>query len=224
MQNHGCKKVRRWLLGYTMNQVQVIDAAVMTRPDIAYAVGKLATFMTNPSERHSAEIDRVIIYLRDTKNLAIEHSRPDSDALSTNVVEAASDASFAGNSDRRSAEGYIFKLFGGPVDWKSKRQRVITTSTTEAELLAISQAGKESIWWKRFFDHLGFDPGHKISIKCDNRQTIGILNKEDFSITTKLRHVDIYSNWLRERIQSGDISVQWTPTTSMPVDGLTKSL
>ncbi|EDN08978.1 predicted protein [Histoplasma mississippiense (nom. inval.)] len=146
------------------------------------------------------------------------------DGLSMNVVEAASDASFADNSERRSTEGYIFKLFEGPVDWKSKRQRIITTSTTEAELLAISQAGKESIWWKRFFDHLGFDPGHKISIQCDNRQTVGILTKEDPSITTKLRHVDIYGNWLRERIQSGDISVRWTPTTSMPADGLTKPL
>ncbi|KAG5290094.1 pol-like protein, yeast-enriched transcript [Histoplasma ohiense] len=166
----------------------------MTGPDIAYAVGKLTkltTFMTNPSERHSAEIDCVIIYLRDTKNLAIEYNGPDNDALSMNVVEAASDASFVGNSGRRSTEGYIFKLFGGPVDWKSKRQKVKTTSTTEAELLAVSQAGKESIWWKRFFDHLGFDPGYEISIKCDNRQTIGILNKEDSSITTKLRHVDI---------------------------------
>ncbi|QSS48835.1 hypothetical protein I7I53_08967 [Histoplasma capsulatum var. duboisii H88] len=62
-----------------------------------------------------------------------------------NVFEAASDASFVDNSDKISTEGYIFKLFEGPVDWKSKRQRIVTTSTTEAELLAISQAGKESI-------------------------------------------------------------------------------
>ncbi|QSS48816.1 hypothetical protein I7I53_08942 [Histoplasma capsulatum var. duboisii H88] len=122
-----------------------IYAAVMTRPDIAYAIGKLAIYMTNPSERHSAEIDRVIAYLRDSKNLAIEYSVSDGDGLSMNVFEAASDASFVDNSDRRSTEGYIFKLFEGSVDWKSKRQRIVTTSTTEAELLAISQAGKESI-------------------------------------------------------------------------------
>ncbi|EDN08506.1 predicted protein [Histoplasma mississippiense (nom. inval.)] len=59
-------------------------------------------------------------------------------------IEAASDVSFADNSDKRSTEDYIFKLFEESVDWKSKKQR-ITTSTIEAELLAISQTGKESI-------------------------------------------------------------------------------
>ncbi|EDN10858.1 predicted protein [Histoplasma mississippiense (nom. inval.)] len=91
-----------------------IYAAVMTRPDIAYAVGKLTTYMTNPSERHSAEIDRVIAYLRDSKNLAIEYSVSDSDGLSMNVVEAACDASFADNSDRRSTEGRQSQ-FGGTI-------------------------------------------------------------------------------------------------------------
>ncbi|KAG5297409.1 hypothetical protein I7I48_06516 [Histoplasma ohiense] len=58
----------------------------------------------------------------------------------------------------------------------------------------------------------------------ENDQRRKNLTKKDPSITTKLRHVDIYGNWLRERIQSGDISVQWTPTSNMPADGLTKPL
>lgn len=205
-----------------------IYSAVMTRPDITYAVGKLATFMTNPSEHHSSEADRMISYLRDTKNLAIQYNGNVGRALvldlKPDVVEAASDASFADNPDRRSTQGYIFKLFGGAVDWKSNRQTIVTTSTTEAELVAISQAGKESIWWDRFFRHIQFEPGHKIRIQCNNRQTVGILMKEDPSITTKLRHVDIYGSWLRERVQSGDITVDWVPTAQMPADGFTKAL
>ncbi|EDN09651.1 predicted protein [Histoplasma mississippiense (nom. inval.)] len=95
-----------------------IYAAVMTRLDIAFVVGKLATFIVSPSERHSAEIDRVIAYLRNTKNLAIQYGGADTDALSMNIVEVASGASFADDSDRRSTESDTFKLFGGAVDWK----------------------------------------------------------------------------------------------------------
>jgi hypothetical protein len=35
------------------------------------------------------------------------------------VFSAASDAAFADNQDRKSSEGYLFTLFGGPVDWKA---------------------------------------------------------------------------------------------------------
>ncbi|KAG5299174.1 hypothetical protein I7I50_07538 [Histoplasma capsulatum G186AR] len=74
----------------------------MTRLDIAFVVGKLATFMVSTSERHSAGI----AYLRNTKNLAIQYGGADTDALSMNIVEVASGASFADNSDRRSTESY----------------------------------------------------------------------------------------------------------------------
>jgi hypothetical protein len=39
----------------------------------------------------------------------------------------------------RTAQGYVVKLFGGPIDWKSRKQITVTASTTEAELLAPSR-------------------------------------------------------------------------------------
>ena len=59
---------------------------------------------------------------------------------------AASDASFADNKiTRKSSQGYIFYLFGGPIDWKATLQRCVTKSTTEAELVAASSASTELI-------------------------------------------------------------------------------
>ncbi|KOS36072.1 hypothetical protein ACN38_g13245 [Penicillium nordicum] len=58
------------------------------------------------------------------------------------LVEFASDALFGDNKDRKSSEGYICKLYGGPIDWKASKQKTVTTSTTEAELLALVEAGK----------------------------------------------------------------------------------
>jgi len=50
-----------------------------------------------------------------------------------------SDTAFADNIEtRRSTEGYYFQLFGGPIDWRSTKQKTVTTSTTEAELYTLS--------------------------------------------------------------------------------------
>jgi hypothetical protein len=58
--------------------------------------------------------------------------------------EVASDALFADNSiDQKSSQAYAIKLFGGLIRWQANKQDTVTTSTTEAELLALSQAARE---------------------------------------------------------------------------------
>ena len=126
--------------------------------------------MHNPSPRHRDAADHALLYLYGTKSLAIEFSAeqttmevivkelpaPDSD--DSEHFQASSDAAFADDTKtRRSSEGYLFKLFGGPVDWRASKQRTVTTSTTEAELLALSSAAKEAIWWKRFFQSIDLE-------------------------------------------------------------------
>jgi hypothetical protein len=50
---------------------------------------------------------------------------------------------------RRSSHGFLFKLYGMPIDWKATVQRSVTKSTTEAKLVALSVAGAEMEWWQR---------------------------------------------------------------------------
>ena len=90
-----------------------------------------------------AAVDRAIAYLYSTRFYAIEYGPilPNDPPFIL-----ASDASFADNSDRKSSEGYIAKLFNGPIDWHARKQKTVTTSTTEAELLAISSASKHVLW------------------------------------------------------------------------------
>ena len=62
----------------------------------------------------------------------------------------ASDDSFAHNTlDRKSSQGYIMKRFGRAVAWRANKQDTVTTSSTEAELLAILQTAKETIYLSR---------------------------------------------------------------------------
>ncbi|KGO64395.1 Reverse transcriptase, RNA-dependent DNA polymerase [Penicillium italicum] len=169
---------------------------------------------------HLDAIDRVISYLYQTRFFAIEYAAD----RGSEAVTSASDASFGDNADRKSSEGYLCTLFGGAVDWKAAKQRTVTTSTTEAELLALTEAGKTVQWWMRLFKEIGFDPEHPITIRCDNQQTVDLLRKEDPQLRTKLRHVDIHRHWLRQEVQEGRISVEWVPTAEMAADGLTKLL
>ena len=144
--------------------------------------------------------------------------------VAAKVFECSSDAAFADNLDRKSSHGYLFKLFGGPIAWKATKQTTVTTSSTEAELLAISTASKEVYWWNRFFKNLKFDIGHDINIECDNLQTIRLLSDEHPLLSTRLRHVDIHQHWLRQEVLAKRIAIKWIPTNEMPADGLTKLL
>ncbi len=119
-------------------------AAVITRPDIAFVASQLVTFLCNPSPTHLAAAEQTISYLYRTRTYAIEYSAPTD---TEEIFFIASDTAFADDSlTRKSTGGFLYKLFRGPADWHSAKQKTVTTSSTEAELLALTYATKEIIW------------------------------------------------------------------------------
>lgn len=164
------------------------------------------------------------------RRYAIEFSNPtpirDLDKeTSDEVLQTSSDASFADDPEtRKSTQGYLMKLFNGPIMWQTSKQKTVTTSTTEAELLSLSHTARETIALYRLFADIEFDPEQQPRILCDNQQTVGLIHKERPQLTSKLKHVDIHNLWLRQIHQEGKIKVQWVPTTGMPADGFTKPL
>ncbi|EKG09416.1 Integrase catalytic core [Macrophomina phaseolina MS6] len=198
-------------------------AAISTRPDIGHACSALSAYLTNPSKRHLYLAQRLLEYLVNTKDLAIVYQADVKD--DQRIFVPSSDASFANDAvTRRSYQGSLMMLFGGPVDWKASKQPTVTTSTTEAELLALSETAKQAYWWRRFFRGIQFEPGHLIQIECDNTQTLRLMEENVGKLVTKLRHVDIHHHWLRQEAQAGNVHFKWTPTAQMIADGLTKPL
>jgi hypothetical protein len=63
-----------------------------------------------------------------------------------------------------------------------------------------------------------------ITIKCDNTQTIRLVNEDVAKLQTKLRHVDIHNHWLRQEATRRTIKVEYIPTDNMIADGFTKAL
>ena len=197
----------------------LLYVAITTRPDIAFATSKLSRFLTNPSPTHVQAANRVISYLLGTRTLGLKFGGGDE-------LEIATDASFADDtSDRKSSQGYAMRLFGGLVAWKANKQNTVTTSTTEAELLGLSQTTREALYLSRLLKELGVTlDREKVRIQCDNIQTIRLVNSELAVLSTRLRHVDIHNHWLRQEVSENRIEVAYTPSTENMADGFTKPL
>ena len=123
-----------------------------------------------------------------------------------------------------STEGYLFQLFGGAVDWHSMKQKTVTTSSMEVELLALTNATKELYGWVQLFKAITFNMGHQTMIDCDNQQTLHLLIKDAPLLKTQLCHINIHDMWLCQEVQQGRLHVNWLPTDDMPADRLTKAL
>jgi hypothetical protein len=196
----------------------LLFAATTTRPDTSFAASRLARFLINPSPEHHRAADRVLCYLYETRKKTLRMGGGEG-------LEVASDASFADNTiDRKSSQGYAIKLFGGLIAWKANKQDTVTTSTTEAELLALAQVAKEAMYINRLIMELGIKLSPTIPIQCDNQQTIRLITEEIAKLVTKLRHVDIHNHWLRQAVAHSEITVVYCPTSEMVADGLTKAL
>jgi hypothetical protein len=165
----------------------ILFAAISTRPDIAFAASRLGRYNQNLDDSHHEAADRVIKYLYSTKNLCIRYGHNNA----TESFICASDSSFADNTiDRKSSQGYIMILFGGAIGWRANKQDTVTTSSTEAELLALSQIAKEGIFMSRLFKALSLELNQPLRIRCDNRQTLRLFD-ESVKLVTRLRLVDI---------------------------------
>jgi hypothetical protein len=123
-------------------------AAIFTRPNIAFAISRLAKFLNNFSSAHYKAANRALIYLYNIRQLFLHFGGQD------NLV-VASDASFANNStDRKSSQAFAIKLFSGLIGWRANKQNTVITPIIKAELLALAQAAKESIYVNRLLQEL----------------------------------------------------------------------
>ena len=173
----------------------ILYPGVISRPDIAFTAARLSNFLTNPSPDHMAAANRCIQYLYGSRHLAIMFDGLDN---TEKAFKAYTDASFADDQqDRKSTQGYLFTLFGGPIVWKSGKQPTVTTSSTEAELLGLSTAAKEAIAAVRLFRDVRLQLNEDLTIWYNNKQIIRLVNEDIMRIQTVLRHMDIYNCWVR---------------------------
>lgn len=115
--------------------------SVLTRPDISYAVSFMSQFNKCYSNVHWTYAKRIRRYLKKTKNYCLKYSKEKAE------LEAYVDADWAGSSiDRKSYTGYSFMMSGSAISWESKKQRTVSLSSMESELMSITEACKEAMY------------------------------------------------------------------------------
>jgi hypothetical protein len=123
---------------------------------------------------------------------------------------------------RQSVGGYMFTLGSGPISWQSRRQRTVATSTCEAEYTAAFEASKEAVWLRTLLTSIGFSPTSPTTLLCDNNATITLSGDPAFH--ARVKHFDIRYHFLREKVQSNDISLSYINTQNNIADIFTKPL
>ena len=90
-----------------------------TRPDIAYAINKLAAYTTNLNLQHVGALKQLIRYLKGTKNLGTIYSATSQNELQkgNNLFHGYADAAYANMDDYKSVSGYVFIVGGGAITW-----------------------------------------------------------------------------------------------------------
>jgi hypothetical protein len=197
-------------------------AAVATRPDIAFAVNRLASFTANPTMCHWTAAKRVLRYLKGTKDKGIMYSQPTDTSSSHNHITGYSDASFANNYDRTSVSGYAFVAAKGVITWGSKKQNIVSLSSTEAEYVCLSDAAREANWLRNLYQEMGFPEEESTLIYGDNQSALAIAENPCYHKRTK--HFDIKHHYIRDQVQRGVMKLQYLPTTQMTADIFTKAL
>ena len=115
----------------------LLYTTTITRSDTVCIANKLLEYLNNSFSIYLNTVDRAILYLYSTKSLAIEYFR------NSEIFLYTSNTAFADNIDRKNTEEFLFKLFGRPIDWRASKQKTVTISITEAELLALSYITKK---------------------------------------------------------------------------------
>ena len=161
-------------LEYFQGIESLLYVANRTHPDIAYAVGRLSWYTSNPSEKYWKVLERVFRYLKGT----VDYSLLFFSYLE--MLEGYSDANWmTDNLDVKSTIGYLFMFRGGTVSWGSCKQIIISRSMLESELTALDTTYTEAQWLKdliKDIEILSFKI-FVVPINCDCKALIDLLNQ-----------------------------------------------
>ena len=196
---------------------KILYLAKRVRPDLLTAISFLTKRVTAPYISDLRKLERLVRYIRGTQELGIvlEGSKQIS-------VLGYVDASYGVHSDYKSHTGTIIGIGKGPIYAKSSGQKLNTKSSTEAELVGLSDSTAQIIWVRNFLIDQGYNM-EPATIYQDNQSTIKLV-KNGKSTSDRTRHIAIRFFFIADKVASKEIKVEYMATGDMIADILTKPL
>lgn len=191
-----------------------------TRPDISYSVNYLSRFQNCYDSTHFKYALRVMKYLYRTKDLSLKYSRSEK----AEKIDCFVDSDYAGDSvDRKSTSGYVIRMHGNVIFWKSKKQNVVAKCSTFAEYIALSEAVTEVLFIRNLCDEI-FEMrlSNPFKIFEDNSGAVAIAKFGNFTKNSK--HIEVQYHFINENYQKKIINIVKVETDRNLADMLTKAL
>ncbi|GMI69275.1 hypothetical protein HRI_000596800 [Hibiscus trionum] len=190
-----------------------------TRPDIQFFVNKVSQYMQAPRDKYWKAVKRIVRYLKGT----IEHGLFFSNNSLTNDLVGYTDSDWGTNvDDKRSTGGHCLFFGGNLVSWCSKKQSVVSRSSTEAEFRSLADSICDAMWVKSLLAELKIQLSKTPVIWCDN--TSAIAHSANPVHHAKLKHVELDLSFVREKVAEGSFQVNYVPALEQIADVFTKPL
>ena len=197
---------------------KVLWASIRVRPDLLTALSYLTCQIKAPDQDDMKKLIRMIAYIRNTIDLPLTIGMNDSKEIRWWV-----DASFGKQYELRSQTGATLSFGIGSVYSMAKKQKLNTTSSTEAEIVGVHDAMSQVIWFRYFILAQGVTMSRNILVP-DNKSAIILHQNGTASSSQNTRHINIRYFFLKDRIKAGEIEIIHCPSEEMIADFFTKPI
>lgn len=206
--------------------VGCLQYLTFTRKDIAYSVNAVCQFLHSPTVLHLNAAKRILRYIKGTLDHGIMFRRGVSSSKHAKVqasLHAYCDADWAGDpNDKKSTTGFVILLNGAPISWCSKKQNVVSRSSTEAEYRSIAETTSELQCLIHLLRELHIELMDTLTLHCDNISALALAANPIHH--SKLKHIEVDVHFTRNQVKAGIIKLQFVRSREQLADLFTKGL
>ncbi|KAK4275990.1 hypothetical protein QN277_018994 [Acacia crassicarpa] len=200
-----------------------------TRSNIAFTVNKLSQFLQEPTIKQWECVQRLLHYLNGTSThgLLIQpvqqfniQSYTDSDRGGISTKKNKDEEIQIIPENKRSTSGYCIYLGANPIMWVSRKQQVVSKSTTEVEYRSVADSIIDLMWILPLLKIMSIDVVKTPCIWCDNIGTAALASNP--ILHSKTKHVELDVHFIREKVATGIVTVGYVPSAYQMANVLTK--
>jgi hypothetical protein len=217
--NDECEKLdRKTSEFFHTNVAKLLFLCKRARPDIQTAVSFLTTRVKGPDTDDYKKLKKVMQYVRHTRSMPLTLEAKD-----LQLVKWWIDASFAVHDDFKGHTGNTMSLGKGSIYSASTKQKLNTRSSTEAEVVGVDDAMPQVLWTRYFLEAQGYKVNDSI-VYQDNQSAMLLEKNGRGSSSKRTRHINIRYFFVRDRVASKEVKIEYCPTEEMLADFFTKPL
>ena len=193
-----------------------------SRPDLSNPVRELSKLLDRPTYAAIKEMKRIMKFVLDTRDLGLK-IQPHKLQDETWELKVFTDSDWAGDKEtRQSVSGYVLILMNVPILWKSKGQKTIALSSSEAEYYALSEAAKDIKFVYMLLIKMKMKVKLPITVYVDN---IGaIYMTENISTAGRTKHLDLRARYVNKLAEEGFLKFEFVRSKGNKADQMTKNV